>query len=212
MNVDWDIGQLVATALGGLLAAGAGWLASLQERGQRKEDFQAEVQERRTDVAWDRAYDKADGIVRALERVKGLAFKAGRAGPPLFMWGGDDATSKRIAAQLDEIRSASIYLPEPTRGQVQTCVTLLWSIDGMNAMGYLDVWPRSAAYKVIEFGIESVGRHLRQEKPADPPKSIADLVKSMGDYENEIQQQMEEEEQERRATDPDEVTPDPGND
>jgi len=191
--LDWS--DLPGVVVGGLIAAGAGWVQSLTARHDRREEFDVEVKARRTDDAWSRAYERAQEIVTALDDIQRLVHRTGRVS--LAFMPEDQDERAAVDAALEHMRAASVYLPNPARERIGDVVALLPRLDELSGSGYIDTWPRSAGRLVIASARDTIGRHLRQEDPGEVSQEVTAYLRGMAgcdaDMDAQIERQIAEE-------------------
>jgi hypothetical protein len=193
--LDWS--DLPGVVIGGVIAAGAGWVQSLAARRDRREGFDDEVKARRADDAWNRAYERAQEIVTALDDIQRLVHEQGRVSLAFMPEVQDERTA--VEAALERMRAASVYLPNPARQRIENVVALLPRLDGLFGSGYIDTWPRSAGRVVIASARDTIGRHLRQEDLGEMSPDVTVFLRGMEDYDSDMDEQIERQIAEQEA-------------
>ncbi len=191
MNLDWT--DLPGVVIGGLIAAGAGWVQAVLAKRDRAAQFESEQEALRQQEVRARADLKADEVVAALDDLSRLYFE-GRIWGDLTPDLDDRERRTDIRRALGRIEAASIYLGQPVRGNVEAATRILPTIDELYHRQILDgQYPFPVGRTVIAFARDSVASYLRGEQvPSIEP--LAQYLRMLDELDAEIDHEAQRQE------------------
>lgn len=197
-NVVTLIAGLGGTALGGLIAALAGWWQARRQRAWQLEDFKRARVAARDDEVRARADEKALEAQTELDLLERLltprAVLARNVSP-------EDADDKaEVRHTVRRLARAAALMQQPLRQHVELPVGILPDADQL--AGWLRVHPQLIVWHVIRNAREAINLHLRNE---DVPEQLAEPVRTYSDaweaLQEDIERQMKEQIERQQAED-----------
>ncbi len=208
-NVVTLIAGLGGTALGGAIAALAGWWQAKRQRRWQLEDFERQQVAARNAEVRQRADARAVEVLDHLAALDKLLLAGNWFGRYLMP---DDQDKRRYVDRvIGDLSRAAMYLQQPLRRHVELVAEVLPDADQL-AQRFLKQSPRSLAHVLLHETKDVVGQYLRNEEvPQDFSPERARYAKATEDLQEyidgQIESQMamdaetEEEERRQSATD-----------
>ncbi len=159
-NVVTLIAGLGGTALGGAIAALAGWWQAKRQRRWQLEDFE------RQQVAARDAEVRQRADAKAVEVLEHLAFLdkslLGTNWFGRYVMPDDKDKRREVDRSLADLSRAAMYLQQPLRRHVELVADVLPDCDQL-AQSFLRQSPRSLVFILLHETKEVVGKYLRNE-------------------------------------------------
>ncbi len=151
---------LAAAALGGVIAATAGWFQARLQRRWQIEDFQRMQAAARDQEVRARADQRAEQILSDLDELEGILLRDVRR----YLWPADRTQLRQARKALTRISKSALYLQQPLRRHVLLATRTLAEADQLVEGRWVSDSPRMIGVVVIRRVRELVARYLRNER------------------------------------------------